>query len=53
MKIVVLASGSKGNATYIETKQTKILIDAGISYLQIRLRLASRGILLSHIDAIE
>lgn len=52
MKIVVLASGSKGNATYIETKQTKILIDAGISYLQIRLRLASRGIMLSHIDAI-
>lgn len=29
MKTVVLSSGSKGNTTYIETKKTKILIDAG------------------------
>jgi phosphoribosyl 1,2-cyclic phosphodiesterase len=29
MKIIVLSSGSKGNTTYIETKQSKILIDAG------------------------
>ena len=32
MKVVILASGSKGNATYIETQNTKLLIDAGISY---------------------
>lgn len=29
MKVSVLSSGSKGNTTYIETKQAKILIDAG------------------------
>lgn len=52
MKIIVLASGSKGNATYIETKNTKILIDAGISYLQIKNRLASRNIVLTELDAI-
>ncbi len=52
MKIIVLASGSKGNATYIETAQTKILIDAGISYLQVRSRLLSKGITLNKLDAI-
>lgn len=29
MKICVLSSGSKGNATYIETNEHKILVDAG------------------------
>lgn len=29
MKICVLSSGSKGNATYIETEEYKILVDAG------------------------
>lgn len=52
MKIIVLASGSKGNATYIETKNTKILIDAGISYLQLRNRLFSLGISLKDLDVI-
>ncbi len=52
MKIITLASGSKGNATYIETKKTKILIDAGISYLQVKNRLAIRGINLTNLDAI-
>jgi len=35
MKIKVLASGSKGNCTYVETKKQKILIDIGVtlSYL--------------------
>ena len=31
MKFQVLASGSKGNLTYIETDDSKIIIDAGIS----------------------
>lgn len=52
MKIIVLASGSKGNATYIETNTTKILIDAGISYTQIKARLDKHNILLSKLDAI-
>ena len=29
MKVIVLSSGSKGNTTYIETNNTRILIDAG------------------------
>lgn len=52
MEIIVLASGSKGNATYIETKQTKILIDAGISLLQIRSRLAMKNKTLKELDVI-
>lgn len=52
MKIVILASGSKGNATYIETQNTKLLIDAGISYQQIKNRLAQRNIELKNLDAI-
>ncbi len=52
MKIIILASGSKGNATYIETENTKILIDAGISYKKIRERLFVHGILLDTLDAI-
>ena len=37
MKVVVLGSGSKGNSTYIETKETKVLIDTGLSLLQVSL----------------
>lgn len=33
MKVCVLASGSKGNSCYIETKETKILIDIGLNSL--------------------
>lgn len=32
MRFCVIGSGSRGNMTYIETKQNKILLDAGISY---------------------
>lgn len=52
MKMTVLASGSKGNATYIETETTKILIDCGISYRQIKNRAASLNLDLSDLDAI-
>jgi phosphoribosyl 1,2-cyclic phosphodiesterase len=40
MKVVVLASGSKGNSTYIESNNTKILIDLGMSsnYIEEKLR---------------
>ena len=31
MKVSVLSSGSKGNTTYIETNEVKILIDCGNS----------------------
>lgn len=40
MKIAVLSSGSKGNSTLIETKNTKILIDLGVtkSYAEEKLK---------------
>ena len=44
MKISVLASGSKGNCTYIETNCTKTLIDIGMSNLYIEKKLISLGI---------
>lgn len=43
MEIIVLASGSKGNTTYLEIGQEKILIDCGISYRQINSRLQALG----------
>ncbi len=39
MEFIVLASGSKGNATYIEIGNEKILIDCGLTYKQLQLRL--------------
>ena len=41
MRVKVLASGSKGNATLVETKFTKVLIDVGLSYRELKKRLAS------------
>ena len=52
MKIVVLGSGSKGNAVYIETKETKILIDAGLSYSETYHRLLFKGIKLDKLDGV-
>ena len=52
MEITVLASGSKGNATLIKTENSTILIDAGISYLQLRKRLAFHQINIEQIDAV-
>jgi phosphoribosyl 1,2-cyclic phosphodiesterase len=47
-----LGSGSKGNATYIGTKETKLLIDAGISFKHLSLRLAQIGVNIEEIDAV-
>jgi phosphoribosyl 1,2-cyclic phosphodiesterase len=52
MKFSILASGSKGNACYIETQNTRLLIDAGISCLQIEKRLERIGKNASDLDAI-
>ena len=41
MRFCVLASGSKGNSTYVETGATRILIDAGLSGKAIEQRLAA------------
>jgi phosphoribosyl 1,2-cyclic phosphodiesterase len=43
VKLTILGSGSAGNASYVETDETRVLVDAGFSPRQIRLRLASIG----------
>ena len=52
MKVSVLASGSKGNSSYIETKETKILVDLGMTTLYIETKLKTLGINPEEIDAI-
>lgn len=47
-----LASGSKGNCTYVGTPQVKILIDAGLSAKAIVTRLAEIQVDIKEIDAI-
>jgi phosphoribosyl 1,2-cyclic phosphodiesterase len=43
VKFTILGSGSSGNCAYIETAEARILVDAGFSPRQIRLRLAGIG----------
>jgi len=43
VKLTILGSGSAGNCAYLETDETRLLIDAGLSGRQIRDRLASIG----------
>lgn len=47
-----LASGSKGNAIFLGTKQTRILIDAGISGAAIEKRLALIDVDIKSIEAV-
>ncbi len=43
VRLTILGSGSGGNCAYLETAETRILIDAGFSLRQIRQRLATIG----------
>ena len=43
VKFTILGSGSSGNCTYVETAETRLLIDAGFSPRQLRQRLATIG----------
>ncbi|MFA5459551.1 MAG: MBL fold metallo-hydrolase [Bacilli bacterium] len=52
MKIAVLGSGSKGNCTYIEYKNTKILIDFGLPVSYVKKKLNKIGINYKDIDGI-
>ncbi len=47
-----LASGSSGNSTLVWTENARILVDAGLSALQIRRRVESTGFEIGDIDAI-
>jgi len=52
MKVCVLSSGSKGNATYIETDNHKILIDVGITCKELKSRLDNIGVNIMDIDTL-
>lgn len=52
MRVSVLASGSKGNSTYIETKESKILVDIGMTCLYIETKLKKLDVNPKDIDAI-
>lgn len=43
MEIYVLASGSKGNMTYLKVGHIKLFVDAGISYKRIREKMEAYG----------
>lgn len=57
LKFISIASGSKGNVSFIETNNCRFLIDAGLSYLSLKKELEKynldyddfSGILLTHI----
>lgn len=48
----MLASGSRGNSIYISNGETGVLIDAGLSGIEIERRLDSKNISITNIDAI-
>ncbi|APG25553.1 MAG: MBL fold metallo-hydrolase [Syntrophotalea acetylenica] len=52
MQICLLASGSKGNAIYVETAESRLLIDAGLSAREIGNRLNAIGKSPEQLDAL-
>ncbi len=52
MRVVNIASGSRGNCTLIETKTTKILLDVGLSIKELIKRLGEVNVNPQQIDAV-
>lgn len=52
MHVSVLASGSSGNSAYIQSKESKILVDAGVSCTRIKKSLSDLGTELHELDGI-
>ena len=56
MKVCILASGSRGNAIWVRSGQSAILVDAGLSLRQLKQRLAAvdedpgrlKGVIITH-----
>ena len=52
MQVSVLASGSKGNAIFIEMDGTRLLVDAGIGVRRVARELGEFSVSLESLDAI-
>ncbi len=52
MRVCLVASGSKGNAVYIESRESRILIDAGFAARELARRLALVGVEADSLDAV-
>lgn len=52
VKLTILGSGSNGNASYVETDETRLLVDVGFSGRQIRQRLGGIGRVPENLTAI-
>ena len=52
MRLCVLASGSKGNCTFVEGENTRILIDCGLTKSELERRLSLIGVEPASIDSI-
>lgn len=52
MSIEILASGSEGNSVFIQTKNKKVLIDAGMNYKYLKERLEEINVDPSEIDIV-
>lgn len=52
MRVVALQSGSNGNCVYVESGETRLLFDAGISGVCAQTRLAYYGISIRDVDAL-
>jgi phosphoribosyl 1,2-cyclic phosphodiesterase len=52
VKLTLLASGSAGNSAYVETDETRVLVDAGLSPRQTRQRMAGLGRTPENLNAI-
>ena len=52
MRVSILASGSSGNITLLETQRTRFLVDAGLGKRETLARLAAVGLEVDHLDGI-
>lgn len=52
LRVSILASGSKGNAVYVELDGIRMLIDAGISAARIKKSLTQYGVVPQSLDAV-
>jgi phosphoribosyl 1,2-cyclic phosphodiesterase len=52
LRVSILASGSSGNLTLLETERTRVLVDAGLGKRETLARLAAVGLDFDHLDGI-